>query len=53
MKINSSYSSWHKIIFGVPQVSTIGPLLFNIFLIDFCLIFKDYDIASYANDNIP
>ena len=30
-KINSSYSRWHEIIFGVPQSSTIGPLFFKFF----------------------
>ena len=33
-KINSSYSSWHETIFGVPQGSLVSPLLLNIFLID-------------------
>ena len=32
-KINSSYSSWHETIFGVPQGSLVSPLLLNIFLI--------------------
>ena len=53
MKINSSYTSWHKIIFGVPQGSTLGPLLFNIFLIDLFLIIKGFNIASYADGNTP
>ena len=28
-----------------------GPLLFNIFLIDLFLVFKDVNIANYADDN--
>ena len=39
-KTNSSYSSWHEIIFGVPLSFILGPLLFNISL-----------IASHAYDN--
>ena len=33
-QINSSYSSWEEILFGIPQGSVSGPLLFNIFICD-------------------
>ena len=31
-KVNATRSTWEEILFGVPQGSIIGPLLFNIFL---------------------
>ena len=52
-KINSTYSKWHEILFGVPQGSILGPLLFNIYLIDLFFVIEDTDIASYADDNTP
>ena len=47
-KINSEYSYWEEILFGVPQWSILGPLLFNIVLCDLFFIMENIDIASYA-----
>ena len=52
-RINNSYSTWMEIVFGVPQVSTLGPLLFNIFLADLFFIVNSTDIANYTDDNTP
>ena len=42
-KINTAYSSWEEILFGVSQRSILGPLLFNIFLCDLFLIMNKVD----------
>ena len=49
-KINSSYSEWLQIIFGVPEGSIFGPLLFNIFLADLFLNVDDIKTDSYEHD---
>ena len=55
VKINQAYSSWKDIIYGVPQCSILGPLLFNIYICDLSFFTEDVDIdiANYADDINP
>ena len=53
VRINSTYSSWSEIIFGVPQGSILGPLFFNTYLLDLSMFCEDSDISNYADDNSP
>ena len=53
-KINSEFSSWEEVWFGIPQGTIFGPLLCNIFLRDYLFfIMNDVEFASYTDDNTP
>ena len=53
VKLKTSYSDKSFIEYGVPQGSILGPLLFNIDLIDLFFECDDSEIASYADDTTP
>ena len=53
VKIKTSYSGKSTIKYGVLQGSILGPLLFNIDLIDLFFECDNSEIASYADDTTP
>ena len=52
-KVDSVFSSWEAIFYGVPQGSILAPLLFNIFVCDMFLILKRVYFTGYADDKNP
>ena len=45
VKINDKYSSWSEILFGIPEGSILGTLLFNVFICNTFYFMEDFDIA--------
>ena len=51
-KINDAESVFQILITGIPQGSTLGHILFNIFINDLFLFIKDVELANFADGNI-
>ena len=51
VQIGKNVSSKKEVVFGVPQGSILGPLLFTIFVNDMFKVATDCDLVQYADDS--
>ena len=52
-KVGSEFSDFPNILFGIPQGSISGRILFFIFIADLFFINNDTGFASYADNTTP
>ena len=52
VRVNSDFSTWTKILTGVPQGSILGPDLYN-FNSNDLFLFLALDVCNFADDNSP
>ena len=49
-KLDNVYSQWRSVNTGLPQISLLGPLLFNVYMNDLNYFLRDTSLRLYADD---